>query len=69
MSKAMHWGLIGLAVGLTTYILLLWLAKRTEREAKTEDALRSAHALKILAVVDLILIPMLMYYFGMHSTK
>ncbi len=69
MSKAAYWGLIGLAVGLTTYVLLMWLAKRMEREAKTEDALRSANALRILATVDLILIPALMYYFGMHAGK
>lgn len=69
MSKAMHWGLIGLAVGLTTYLLLMWLAKRMERTAKSEDDMRSVNALKILAVVDLILIPSFMYWFGGQSLK
>ncbi len=67
MSKAAHWGLIGLAIGFSTYLILMWIAKKKEREATSPQDLTVAHGLKIIAVVDLILIPAFMYWFGLQS--
>ncbi|MFM1816595.1 MAG: hypothetical protein RLZ98_3290 [Pseudomonadota bacterium] len=67
MAKAAYFGLVGLAVGFAAYALLMWLANRNERQATTPEEHQVAQGIKVLATANLIMIPVMMFFFGLTS--
>jgi uncharacterized membrane protein len=61
--------LVGILLGVTSFALIMWFAAKMERDQPGPDGAKIAQMLRIVAYADLILIPVLMNYFGASASR